>query len=307
MDPLDFTLCTKRRHLAAAVEALRNASTIFLDCEGTQLGCQGGRLSLISLGVLTPHGLQVYLIDAHTLGQRALRPIFDLLKDNTIVKVVFDGRMDQSALFYGYGGILMENIVDLQLVELKSRVEKNKQHLMRLSPYVPRKEVRGNKHLYSVVQKLSGLGQVAQEHQQDSGGKHQRKKGKRQPMKAKIDHSLWCTRPLPGEYLAYAAKDIYLIHDVWSAVANGEYIDEEVAQQSLRYVRMWTQGIQPATGDAYKLHPLLPLGILTHASGDTKRCIGCERHLSEEYFSSTAWKQSGKCLVCRAVGAHLAG
>jgi hypothetical protein len=60
--------------------------------------------------------------------------------------------------------------VDLQLADIKScelRGEDAASRLRRLSPYLPRNEVRVNASLYSAVQKLAGLEQAVREHKVD--------------------------------------------------------------------------------------------------------------------------------------------
>lgn len=172
MDPADFTLCYIVEELASVTERLRGAATILVDCEGNGLGFKGGSLSLIALGTSAPQQPHIYLIDVITLGTSALRPIFDILASDDVRKVLFDARMDQSALFYGQGGVLMNNVVDLQLADVKSRAlrgEGSDEQLSRLSPYLLRNEVRANVHLHENMHKLAGLEQAIREHKVDVG------------------------------------------------------------------------------------------------------------------------------------------
>ncbi|KAJ6575564.1 ribonuclease H-like domain-containing protein [Mycena vulgaris] len=300
-----FTFCNKARDLPAIAQNLQSAPTVFLDCEGDSLGLTGGRLSLISLGIPSDSENQprIYLIDAITLGTPLLRPIFDLLASNDVEKIVFDGRMDQATFFHDHGGIQMQNVVDLQLADIKSRAVRGEdpasmQQLARLSPYLPPNEVNRNPAVYAAVQKLAGLEQAMREH--EVGVAHDQL-----AVKSRFKHTNWCKRPLPRKHLAYAANDIALIASLWSKFVEEGYIDGELAGQSARYARMWTVGTRPAAKDIYKLHALLPLGILDDAPADpTKSCSGCGRALGQPCFSNTAWKLDveRKCLVCRAIG-----
>ncbi|KAJ6511841.1 hypothetical protein DFH09DRAFT_886351, partial [Mycena vulgaris] len=135
MEPTDFIFCDNASDLPAIVESLQGSPTLFLDCEGSKLGLRTGRLSLISLGIpeVAPQQQRVYLINALALGTLGLRPIFD----TQIQKVVFDGRMDQNALFYEHH-VAMQNVMDLQLADIKSRRrrgEESTEQIGRLSPY----------------------------------------------------------------------------------------------------------------------------------------------------------------------------
>ncbi|KAJ7636488.1 ribonuclease H-like domain-containing protein [Roridomyces roridus] len=303
---IDYTLCNTPEKLTTALTTLQDAQILFLDCEGERLGVRGGKLSLISIGVPTHHQqLRVYLIDALALGGSGLRPIWSLLSSPDVRKVVFDGRMDQSAFYYSYNRVTMDNVVDLQLADVKSRWafrgEKAKQRRARLVPYLDYGEVNGNKLLYQDMHKLAGLQQVVREHGvvlQD----HQN----RMKMKAHFDHKNWMKRPLGKKSLRYAANDITLIHAVCLDFTTKGYIGEDLPAQSLRYTRMWIAGNQPRVNDEYKMHALLPLDILFAAEGEQrKRCKGCERELSKGCFSNKAWgggESRRRCLVCRAIG-----
>ncbi|KAJ7510699.1 ribonuclease H-like domain-containing protein [Mycena galericulata] len=308
MDSTHFTLCDTASKLASATASLFGAATLFVDCEGTELGVRGGSLSLISLGTRTPYP-HIFLIDVLSLGTSALRPIFELLESAAVRKVVFDGRMDQSALFYDHGGITLDNVVDLQLADVKSRALRGEEpgsdaQLGRLSPhYLPRKEVRTNLALYRGVHRLAGLERAIREHAVDVGKRQLKTKGQ-------FVHTGWSSRPLPPKYLKYAANDIALIAALYSKFAVEGYIDACLPSQSARYAHMWTHDThtQPMARDAYKLHALLPLNILDPPAAATdlrKSCIGCGRDLPQNCFSNGAWTtqdEKRKCLVCRAIG-----
>ncbi|KAJ7916258.1 ribonuclease H-like domain-containing protein [Mycena leptocephala] len=296
----NFMLCDKESELSTVTNTLQNASTLILDCEGVNLGAKSGRLTLISLGTAGDHQ-HAYIIDVCAIGKAGLKPIFDLLESNAVRKVVFDGRMDQSALFHEYS-ITMQNVVDLQLADVKSRRlrgEDEEEQIGRLSPYLRRGEVRANVQLYTEVHKLAGLGQVLREHDLEVDEEEQK-------IKARGAAALnWSIHPPSRAQLSYAANDISLISHLWSHFEQENYIDESLPEQSLRYVRMWLND-QPEDGDPYKLHALLPLAILDAAPTyhTTQRCIGCGRDLPQKCFSKAAWNTAAKrkCWVCRAIG-----
>ncbi|KAJ7769939.1 ribonuclease H-like domain-containing protein [Mycena metata] len=301
-----FTFCDTVQSLSAVAANLRGSSTLFLDCEGHDLGLAGGGLSLISLGKPTPNQPLAYLIDAVALGTSELRPIFDILESPNVKKVVFDGRMDQTALFYDHGRVHLQNVVDLQLADIKSRVlrgenEGSLEQLMRLSPYLLQSEVEKNPQLYHKVQKLPGLEQTVREHGIAVGAEELSIKGR-------FKHTSWLHRPLPQTALVYAANDITLIAHLWQEFVDQGYIDGKLAEQSLRYVRLWTTGPQINVNHRYKLHALLPLEILGDPTVDrTKLCSLCERVFPQRCFSVTSWNRDAnrKCLVCRAIGIRI--
>ena len=74
----------------------------------------------------------IYLIDVASIPLKHLRPVFDLLASSDVTKVVWDGRMDYSALYHDYG-VRMRNVIDLQIVDILSRDSRDtpKQHLKR--------------------------------------------------------------------------------------------------------------------------------------------------------------------------------
>ncbi|KAJ7778879.1 hypothetical protein B0H14DRAFT_2963064, partial [Mycena olivaceomarginata] len=128
IDPLEIT------------KSLQDCPILFLDCEGKDMASPGSQ--------------RIYLFDVLAIATEGLKPIFDILVSNQIQKVVFDGRMDQSALYHEYG-VTMQNALDLQLADIKScprRGEKrgSKEQLDRL--------LHAHQELYQKVQRLVGLG-----------------------------------------------------------------------------------------------------------------------------------------------------
>ncbi|KAJ7613332.1 ribonuclease H-like domain-containing protein [Mycena rosella] len=298
----NFIFCDKAEHLPAVIVGLKGSPTLFLDCEGSRLGIKTRRLSLISLGIPapTPQKQCVYLIDTLALGTPELRPIFDLLESSDIQKVVFDGQMDQSALFHEHN-VTIQSVVDLQLADIKSRRlrgerEGSPEQIGRLWPYLPRNKVASKASLYEKVHKLAGLGQALEEHEVELNEQQMERKS------LFSDQQRWIEHPLSRLHLQYAANDINLISRLWGHFVDAGYIDGQLPEQSLRYIRMWNNA-QPDDDDVYKRHALLPLAILDAVTSRTKECTVCQRLLPESSFSKTAWDKpkDRKCLVCRAI------
>ncbi|KAJ6561971.1 ribonuclease H-like domain-containing protein [Mycena capillaripes] len=299
---IDFTYCDKEIDLPEATKSLQDCPILFFDCEGEDLGVQSGQLWLISLGTSSPGSQRIYLFDVLAIGTEGLKPIFDILASNRIQKVLFDGRMDQSALYHECG-VTMQNVLDLQLADIKSRPRRgekrgSKEQLDRLLRYIPRSEIDAHRELYQKVQRLAGLGEAVREH------------------KVKVDElslatkasgrNIEWTNPPSRELLIYAANDIRLITSLWSHLAQSGYLDKRLPVESLRYVTIWN-GSQPAQEEIYKKHGLLPLNILDPVSDrNTLRCTGCERDLPKNCFLFWEHKKPNKrkCGVCRAIGIH---
>ncbi|KAJ7653928.1 ribonuclease H-like domain-containing protein [Mycena polygramma] len=306
----DYVFCDKANELPHIIDDLLGSSTLFVDCEGTNLGTKSGHLSLIALGMPAPSKERPYIVDIQVIGKEASKLIFMLLESSQVRKVMFDGRMDQSALFQEYG-VIMQNVVDLQLVDIKSRClrgEGLKERMSRLCAYLslrPKElNTAADAALYEKLQVLRGLGKAVKEH----GIEDAEKNIKMKAQSANMDWVALSSGPRPRKILRYTANDISLISGLWARFEHAGYIDADLPEQSLKYIRMWLDG-QPEDGDTYKFHALLPLGILddNDESDPTCRCIGCGRNLPQPCFSQAAWNHSRKrkCLVCRAIGIRL--
>jgi len=162
----DYILCADNHSLDEAIGALKSSPEVMMDCEGMDLGQQGGSLSLISLRTTGTESSKTYLIDVISLTNDELRPLFDIIQSTSPRKVVFDGRMDFSELYHGRG-ITLHDVLDLQLVDVDSRRQRGEdedEQLRRLSPYLHRREIFGQRNSYTKVHKLCGLEQCLREH-----------------------------------------------------------------------------------------------------------------------------------------------
>ena len=300
-------LCDTDSKCEEALPALRSSPTLILDCEGRDLGVVGGALSIVILRTTTTDA-QTYLIDIKSLSATARNDIFDLLSSPKVRKIVFDGRADFSALYHEYG-IELHNVVDMQLVDIKSRHalgEKPDEQLKRLCGAFAPREIWRNKELYKQVHKLSSLERCLREHQclQSNHGSALRPKGMRilflilaRPRLTPVivDHQDWMERPLSPEYLDYAARDARLIHVLFETFTTAGWTELLTLDESMRYVTLHKHS-QPKDDDHYKSHSLLPLGILNPLS---RKCVGCERQLPFESFANT--NSGGQCYVCMAI------
>ena len=309
----DYILCADEHSLADAITAIQSSPAVILDCEGVNLGLQGGCLSLISLRPATPPTSQTYLIDTVILTGDELRPLFDIIQSSSPTKIVFDGRMDFSELFHGYG-VSMQGVLDLQLADVHSRRQRGelqRGQLRRLSPFLPSREIMWQPKSYTPLHKLAGLNQCMKEHRLigNLGGKQSSENMHTDYTEENailicplVNHSSWLNRPLTEEYLRYASQDVYLIRLLYAHFKMQGYISDRLPAQSARYVAIW-QDEKPQKTDKFRRHPILPLQILDHNSNSpTVLCVGCRRHLPETECPKAAGPMKHHmCWVCRAI------
>ena len=164
-DMSNGVICDTAEKCQTAATALETSHSLVFDCEGDNLGTSGGRLSVILLrGVIADS--QTYIIDVPRLSLTSLQPILDLLRSPNIRKVVFDGRMDFSALYHELE-VELQNVIDLQLVDIMSRFARGEgweTQRRRLRSYLKTDELRTHPQLYAQVHRLGGLDGCIAEH-----------------------------------------------------------------------------------------------------------------------------------------------
>ena len=99
-------------HIEKALKSSDGRIPIFLDCEGRDLGREGGKLGLVQLGVER----KVYLVDVIAYPA-SLDTLKGILENPKLDKIVWDGRSDWCELWFGHG-IAMGPLIDLQLVRV---------------------------------------------------------------------------------------------------------------------------------------------------------------------------------------------
>ncbi|KAF7317817.1 3'-5' exonuclease domain-containing protein [Mycena kentingensis (nom. inval.)] len=274
------------------------SGTIFFDCEGRDLGDQGGALILLSFG--TPSDDDVHLVHVPLVGLPALRPLFNILESPVIEKIVFDGRMDQSALYHECGCVVLRNVVDIQIADIRARRQRGERNasnfqLSQIRRYLPDDNFAAHRSMYRDVHRLSGLAGLFKERKlegKDLGG-----------IKEKFARKLdWEEQPLTDDHITYAANDIRLLKKLHAHFVARCYITDQVRRESAEYISLWISSGQPADSDPYRHHGLLPLGIVD-AKGGKKNilCGGCTRKLGRDSFPKKSAEQGAKCFVCRAV------
>lgn len=320
---VSYTICNTADALDAALQILSHMDRVFLDCEGVELGSEGGNLSVISLGAMIeknpnePRTLVVFLIDIPALRSRRnrnIKRIMAFLESKATHKVMFDGRMDASEFFHGFGTEL-EGVIDLQIADILSRTKRREgieQQLGRLTSFVPKWEIQKNRALYSRLTKLNGLDAALREHGIDVTPKRSMLiilgiSHNSDVIWAEMDHSKWLDRPLDSAYVQYAVEDIQKIQILYDTFVKNRYIPAPgLEEKSALYIGQHYAG-RPAANDPYKSHGLLPLGTFhTGSIEGSIQCPGCEREFPSNCFTTGGKKRhlSVMCLVCQAVECH---
>ncbi|KAK8869150.1 3' 5' exonuclease [Apiospora arundinis] len=190
--------------IAALVDNLYDQPTtspsLFLDLEGVNLS-RHGSISILQIFVRPQN--RTYLVDVHTLGNRAFstpgkackETLKGLLESDTIPKVFFDVRNDSDALF-GNFQVDLAGIQDLQLMELATRAF-NRRHINGLSRCIERDcpMTSGERHDWNHI-KEQGVKLFAPE----KGGSYE----------------VFNERPLPEKVRLYCVQDVQFLPRLWS-------------------------------------------------------------------------------------------
>ncbi|KAI0665327.1 hypothetical protein C8Q78DRAFT_1073023 [Trametes maxima] len=296
-----ITFCNSPTGLAHATTYLSSHPLLILDCEARDLGMPGGALSILSLSDATAS--QVFLIDVLAFPAipsasgpsppAVLRPLLALLSNQSITKIVWDGRCDALELRLTYG-IELEGVLDLQLVEVRAR-----QHAARnrgdTGPgpdlvkgfFKPLKtEMAENPAEYEGIYKLRGL-----------------------------DHVVGLFRLGGRRLLTYAAHDLEMISLVYGHFMRKAWIRNEMVQLktwSARYVGMFHTREHAEQFGLRDLKRFMPFGFIEEGKGAPRYlCASCEQQLTADCFTKKATPggkgKRGKvqrlsyCRLCNAI------
>ena len=135
MDPVPHTIIDSPESLSVALESfeatpLSKRPVLYIDLEGINL-CRHGTISIMQ--VYHSEEDHLYLIDVHTLGAAAfstmskdgLTTLKRVLESSSILKAFFDVRNDSDALYHEFG-LYLRGVVDIQLMELRTRAGSRK-------------------------------------------------------------------------------------------------------------------------------------------------------------------------------------
>ncbi|EIW53730.1 uncharacterized protein TRAVEDRAFT_52850 [Trametes versicolor FP-101664 SS1] len=318
---LKVTLCSTPASIALAVSALSIHSVILVECIGKDLGKPGCVLSIISL--CDSLAGQVFLIDVlafpsspnHCISQSsttppsipcphpALAPLLALLSLPHITKVFFDGRPDVLELLLAYG-LVLANVLDLQLVEVAARVHKCKPgrpdpDLIKHSFKSISAEVEDNPSAYAGIHTLRGLEHVVGLYNllpkdSDATGR-ELKDSAVVAMRKSCGSAMWLARPLPELLLTYAAHRLSLIAAVYAHFTGRKWVCEHMRTlraQSSVYVGLLASREESERLNKLRIRLLLPLGIIDRDGGDEVDksapryvCECCRRDLTLDCYA----------------------
>ncbi|KAK0612665.1 ribonuclease H-like domain-containing protein [Bombardia bombarda] len=189
--------------VSTLVDALDGQPTtppsLYMDLEGINLS-RHGSISILQVFVLPSR--QTYLVDIHTLGDKAFstqgangRTLREILESDATPKVFFDIRNDSDAL-YSHFHIKLAGIQDLQLMELATRT-------------FSRKFVNGLAKCIERDSPLSTDERVAWKAVKEKGAKlFAPERGG--------TYQVFNERPLSEEIRLYCAQDVQFLPRLWS-------------------------------------------------------------------------------------------
>ena len=218
----------------AATLALQRQPEIAVDIEGVNL-CRNGILSLLQIADPdTVHIFDITQLGAAAFSTGGLRALLE----SPNLKIIFDGRADNDALFYLHN-VVMTNVLDLQVF-----------HAFKFSEDSDR-YVKGLERCLSDAAPLPGM--------DTSEMKAVKEKGKR--LFAPVfggSYDAWVSRPLPKDLIEYAANDVKHLLSVkrkWttSAVSHldarlGSCLVEQVKIATAKRIKAAIDGAQEARG-----------------------------------------------------------
>jgi len=291
---VSFTYVETYKQLRAAVAVLSKSPHLLLDCEGQSIGSSDGVLSLISVG--TAGSKDIFVIDVLRLCNRTnphLQNFLQLLQDPGTLKVVWDGRMDYAEIFATFGVQLLGTL-DLQIAEVMARMtvrrEEEYQRRGRLRRFLDKKLVN-DKALRPLLQDfhlVTGLqGIIQEEHIADNIAKDDEV----QAMHKAGNSAFWLNRPLPPNFLQYAATDIKMVNLTYEYFLKKRWITASnfltLEQQSRRYMTYYHGRGKRGRASELGTVRFLPLDVV-HLNADPVQyqCHICLRMLNLHCFET---------------------
>ncbi|EPQ51320.1 hypothetical protein GLOTRDRAFT_123248 [Gloeophyllum trabeum ATCC 11539] len=275
-----FSYCDTRSTFDRAISGLRSSRVLLLDCEGLDIGMQGGALSLICVG--TESAKAIYVFDVPMLRDNGVNvnPLLRLLMREDITKITWDGRMDFLEIYETYG-IEMKGVLDLQLAEVMSRKgvrkEGERQRTHRLATrYFGFQAVKTQQELFKGIHIVLGMTQCLKDNNLGEGVE---KDPQVVAMHRANGSALWMERPLSERLLRYAATDIYLISLLYEDFLTRGWINRKSTQGLCAYSQEYVSTYQDLGRlDADNVLQKGPLIMLWELEGERKHeCSGCGR------------------------------
>ncbi|KAI6169794.1 ribonuclease H-like domain-containing protein [Pisolithus thermaeus] len=286
-----YVYCNDLPTVAYATRILAHSPVLIIDCEGRNIGALDGELSLMCIG--TERAEQIFVFDVLALRPFKYRlfPLFCILANSAVKKIMWDCRNDFLEILSEYD-VMLTSIVDLQLAEIQARTavkkERDFQRILRFtwgSRPLPLRMVKQNSELFLGVHRLQGMDSCIREAKLPTTGKDPDVVA----MHKAVGSSIWLDRPLPPKLLAYAAHDIELIGTLYEHFKEISWITPAnellLVAQSMRYAySLFHQG-RVASDDVFGPCAVLPLDVLSDSFGHKVPCYGCHRMQSLSCYS----------------------
>ncbi|KZT25954.1 hypothetical protein NEOLEDRAFT_1113821 [Neolentinus lepideus HHB14362 ss-1] len=308
---VDFSYCAEQGTFDHAISTLSRSRTLILDCEGLDIGMQGGALSLICLGTVDAHAIFVFDVLMLRDNSVNVNPLLRLLLREEVTKVTWDGRMDFLEIQDTYG-VEMTGVLDLQLAEVMSREgvrkEGEKQRIIRLaSRYFGFQVIKNNRDLYDGIHIVLGMTNCLKDNKLGDGVA---KDPEVVAMHRANGSALWLERPLSKQLLRYAATDIYLISLLLEDFNQRGWVNaenfNELRLHSQRYVAMFQDGGRLDPGNVFQKGPLIMLSEIVAKAEEAKhKCSGCGRrkpiYCFETRYANAEMQRMPRCRVCTVI------
>jgi len=185
-----------------ALEEIRNAAMVAVDCEGVAMS-RTGRVTLIQ--VATEH--KVYLFDVLKLGSAAFEAYGDgpsgnggsqttlkhVLEGSSVLKLMYDCRRDSDSLFHQFN-VKLQAVLDIQLLDVALHRQQG-QIVERLSGFARCARLWLGSKTYGPVMSL----------------KEKIKSKYAERIDGDENSDIWAKRPMCADVLRYAAVDVALL------------------------------------------------------------------------------------------------
>ncbi|THH29156.1 hypothetical protein EUX98_g5031 [Antrodiella citrinella] len=285
----------------ATIALLRNSPHLIIDCEGQSIGSSDGVLSLLSVG--TAGSKDIFVIDVLRLCDRTnshLSSFLELLQEPGIRKVVWDGRMDYAEIYVTFG-IKMSGLLDLQIAEVMARetvnYERDFERRNRFKWFFASTRIMNNRDLVPLMKDFHLINGLQGVIRREGIVRNIAKDDEVTAMHKAGNSQFWLHRPLPPNFLQYAATDIQMISLTYEYFLAKKWITRvnisSLEQQSLIYTSYYHGRDKRDPAADLGTIRFLPLDVVHyHADAKQYQCHKCQRMLNMDCFESLTSAQS---------------
>ena len=318
-------ICDNAQSASRAYKTLRSAPYVIIDTEGHKrksFNHLNDSLSLIQVG--TPGASQVFLFDMRSLRTDARRGILALLADPRVLKIGWGLPADFEILYNGYGTRLA-SMLDLQIVDIHSRVRRGENDEARIARLawrsVPYGALLARGLELKGIHALNGMDAALTEHDIKGVPLKECRCWTHHTLRTlylingvilAFPASSWDIRPLKLSLSRYAANDIVRISALYDhfrqrGFLKARHVPQLMLQSALYVGSSILSGFPLQNGSNIWRSNILPLGILDIIGPNEstfffknhilRRCTSCRRALTINCFP-TAIPHPDMCRVC---------